>query len=256
MRILLLGHYEIASNLGLSLIADALKAHELRIMLSAQPSPKADTPAALVELARYESQLCEVLDAKARRQGPYGFQALAKRTGHPVAILKNPNSDQGHAAISRFKPDLIVSCRYRRILRDEAIALARFGVINLHSGLLPQYRGVMATFWAMLAQEKEIGATLHYIADSSIDTGAVIAQRSIALQANASYLHNVLRLYPASQHLVAQAVQQIEATGKATSMPQQDAGSYFSAPQSSDLARFEQKGLILFDGAELDAVIS
>ena len=51
-------------------------------------------------------------------------------------------------------------CGYRRILKAAAIQIPRHGVLNLHSGLLPAYKGLMATFWATLNGEEEIGCTL------------------------------------------------------------------------------------------------
>ena len=59
--------------------------------------------------------------------------------------------------------------------RGELLNKGRLGVINLHGGLSPDYRGADCTFWALYNGEPEnIGCTLHYI-DAGIDTGKVIA---------------------------------------------------------------------------------
>jgi len=52
------------------------------------------------------------------------------------------------------------------IIREPVIAHSQYGYINLHSGLLPDYRGVMASFRAMVNGDAEIGSTLHYIQDA------------------------------------------------------------------------------------------
>jgi methionyl-tRNA formyltransferase len=113
----------------------------------------------------------------------------------------------------RLAPDLIVSIRYRRILKDAVIAIPRLGVLNLHSGVLPDYKGVMATFWAMLQNEEMIGATLHRIVDSGIDTGPVIGTRPVPADYGSSYLANVLRLYGPGCDMIVEAIQALE-TGK------------------------------------------
>ena len=61
------------------------------------------------------------------------------------------------------RADLLISIRFGMILGTEALGLPPRGVLNLHSGLLPQYRGVLATFRALLNGDAEIGCTLHWI---------------------------------------------------------------------------------------------
>ena len=79
------------------------------------------------------------------------------------------------ALTQRQTPELMISIRYGKILRSKALSIPDLGVLNLHSGKLPDYRGVMATFRAMLAQEQELFSTLHWIDDDTIDTGRVIS---------------------------------------------------------------------------------
>jgi methionyl-tRNA formyltransferase len=166
------------------------------------------------------------------------------------ATLSRPNSSQGLCILRDLQPDLIISIRYRRILRDEAIAIPAKGVINLHSGILPDYRGVMATFWAMLAGEKEIGSTLHWIVDSGIDTGPVIESRRRATRPETSYLVNVLGLYAEGCEMIANAVHTIAADRELPFHGQAAKGPYFGAPGTADVRHFEAAGLSLFDGRE------
>jgi methionyl-tRNA formyltransferase len=73
-----------------------------------------------------------------------------------------------------LKPDLI--CVFgTSLIRGELLREGRLGIINLHGGLSPEYRGADCTFWALYNGEPEkIGCTLHYI-DAGIDTGRLIA---------------------------------------------------------------------------------
>ena len=101
--------------------------------------------------------------------------------------------------------------------RNTLSAVPKHGVLNLHSGRLPDYKGVMATFWALLNDEKEIGTTLHYIDDCGIDTGRVITTTSMTVDRNRSYLWHVLGLYDAGCRSVLSAIQQIRQGGEVPS---------------------------------------
>ena len=76
--------------------------------------------------------------------------------------------------LRKLNPDIILVWSYSMILPPEAIEVPRLGCINLHGGLLPEYRGAHVMQWAIINGENETGATLHYI-DEDIDTGPIIA---------------------------------------------------------------------------------
>lgn len=71
-------------------------------------------------------------------------------------------------------PDLI--CVFgTSLIRGELLEQGRLGIVNLHGGLSPQYRGADCTFWALYNGEPEmVGCTIHFI-DRGIDTGRLIA---------------------------------------------------------------------------------
>jgi methionyl-tRNA formyltransferase len=257
MRILLLGHHDIASNVALALIVAGLPGHRLDVRLSGEVAPRVELPALLGELAACEAKLCDDLGqhAAARRIGLLPFEELASSSGGSFGILPRPNEPEGLEAISNCAPELVISVRYRRILRTEAIAIPRHGVLNLHSGLLPAYKGMMATFWAMLNGEPAIGSTLHYIVDAGIDTGPVIGRAPLPADRQRTYLANVLSLYPPGCAMVVDAVRRIEAGESPGHVEQPREGRYYSLPETAALERFQQAGLRLFDGSELDAFV-
>ncbi len=77
--------------------------------------------------------------------------------------------------------DLILTCRYE-LLKSAVFEKARWGAVNLHSSLLPAYRGVHPVSWALIAGETETGVTIHRI-DSGVDTGNILAQKAIGIEA-------------------------------------------------------------------------
>ena len=78
--------------------------------------------------------------------------------------------------ISEVNPWLVVSAGFMKILSPEFVR--RFRIINTHPSLLPAFPGAHAVRDALAAGVGESGCTLHYI-DEGIDTGLIIAQRSI-----------------------------------------------------------------------------
>ena len=64
------------------------------------------------------------------------------------------------ALIQELAPELIVVAAYGRILPDEILAAPPKGCINVHSSLLPNYRGAAPIHWAVLNGERETGVTI------------------------------------------------------------------------------------------------
>ena len=248
MKILILGHYEIASNYAISLVVNQLLKHDLSIMLSGKGDSFESEGNGFSRLAHYEQQLCDELNkgVNSLQLDCDSFDVLEQKTGNPIEILSKPNSKNGINKVHHLNPELIISIRYRKILKEKIISIPEKGIINLHSGLLPQYRGAMATFWAMLKRDENIGSTLHYISDGTIDTGAVITRSEIESDYHASYLQNVLNLYPSGCENIVDAVTEIVNTGKAKASDQREEGAYYSFPVETDLELFVAKNLTLF----------
>lgn len=78
------------------------------------------------------------------------------------------------ALAETLQPD-IIAVFGTSLIKSELLQKGRLGVVNLHGGLSPEYRGADCTFWALYNGEPEkVGCTLHYI-DPGIDTGKLIA---------------------------------------------------------------------------------
>jgi methionyl-tRNA formyltransferase len=148
----------------------------------------------------------------------------------------------------------VLCIRYGGILKNAAITIPELGVINLHSGLLPDYRGVMASFRALLNGDTQLGATVHYISDGSIDTGDIIGTTRIDVDPGHSYLWHVLQLYPGACQLLSATVAQLAAGGEVSRQPQPSGGSYYSFPTVAELARFRESGYRLYNVDEISDI--
>jgi methionyl-tRNA formyltransferase len=172
-----------------------------------------------------------------------GFKTL----GIEVSNIHSINCQTGLKRVNEFSPDLVVSIRFGLILQSAVIDIPKFGVINLHSGELPTYRGVMATFRAMQQNDIECGTTLQYISDSGIDNREIISISKQTLDYQRSYLCNTLSLYLKGIEDVVDAIDNIENTGKCESYSAGSQGNYYSFPCEQELIDFQQRSHKLYE---------
>jgi methionyl-tRNA formyltransferase len=113
--------------------------------------------------------------ADLRRQ----YAALDTRpaAGIPRSGFASLNSEPARVAIRALEPELLI-VHGTGILKPATFELAPLAV-NLHCGILPEYRGHDSTFWALHAGDYErVGCSLHVI-DAGVDTGTLIAEARV-----------------------------------------------------------------------------
>ena len=237
MRIGLFYNRDIYARAALNQLIPKLSDHDLGMFYSQRVGSASQTrDPRLVALAQMETDFATAPGLS--------FEALASKIHcHEIAITDINGSDLN--ALRAFDADLLISIRFGQIFKAEAIAQAHLGIVNLHSGLLPEYKGVMASFWSLLNSESHLGTTLHWVTDSKIDSGQIISQRAQPVRADLSYSEQVLALYTPG---VAQILEAIGNIDQLASQPKADLpkGNYFSFPESEDLDAFEQAGWMLF----------
>ena len=134
------------------------------------------------------------------------YQPATLRDGAALAILRE------------LDPELVVVAAYGRFLPDDILALPPKGCVNVHSSLLPKYRGSAPINWAILNGERVTGVTIQRMVHD-MDAGDIILQRSIPIgeAEDASALYD--RLAELGGGLAVEAAAQIEA-GTAIYTPQ------------------------------------
>lgn len=262
MNITILCNRDLASCIALNHLLPALSAHHVTVFTSSSVGRAATTPVPELQCLKfYEQELFNtiiwpLLDVSHQHVSNrlHSFTGLANMIGQPVTALNNINQPDGLARLKQTEPALIVSIRYGVILREQALAVPSLGVLNLHSGRLPDYKGVMATFRALLNGDTRLGTTLHWIDDSSIDTGRIIEVTSQPVVAGKSYLWHVLALYEEGCRSIAGAVASLARGETLHSDKQTGAGHYYTFPTASDFAAFRHAGWKLVDSAELSVI--
>lgn len=139
--------------------------------------------------------------------------------------------------IRSIQPDLLLVWSYSMLLPPELIALARLGAVNVHGGLLPEYRGGHVMNWAIANGERETGVTLAWL-DEGIDTGPVIAERRFAIAPADDAASVRDKLMEAGQALIEQWWPAIEA-GTAPRVPQDESRARYHRMRTADDGRID-----------------
>jgi len=79
--------------------------------------------------------------------------------------------------IRELQPDVVVVVAYGKILPKELLEIPRYGCINVHSSLLPKYRGAAPIHWAIYNGEEESGVTTMLL-DEGMDTGDILLAKT------------------------------------------------------------------------------
>lgn len=101
--------------------------------------------------------------------------------------------------------DLVVLAGYMAILSPDFIAAHRGRIINVHPSLLPKHPGLAAIDQALAAGERETGVTVHHV-DEGVDTGPVIAQESLTIEAGETLESLTERIHEVEHQLLPSVV--------------------------------------------------
>jgi methionyl-tRNA formyltransferase len=253
MNILFLSNNDLASNFALNrLLPQVSKNNKVHLWLSAKVGQNHVLPKQLKLLKYFEQDLFnEQLNLQESTKETYKvFKNFRCFLSSELLEVNKINSPEVIDHLKVLSPDLIVSIRYGVILKEAVISMPNKGVLNLHSGILPKYKGVMATFWALKNNDKEVGTTLHTIDDGSIDSGQIIKISKMKSKPNKSYLWHVIELYKQGTLDILHAIESLEKGELLNSQPQDKSHEYFTFPDEIECSNFEINGFKMVD--ELD----
>jgi len=121
----------------------------------------------LMDLARF-------FYSKIKRQ-QLSLKKKAEQEGLPYRYMTSSDQPGLVEWINDLKPDIIVVFSMSQLLKDKIFTIPKYGTINLHPAILPEYRGPNPDFWQYYNMEMHPGVTVHYI-DQGEDTGDIIFQ--------------------------------------------------------------------------------
>ncbi|MFM1581684.1 methionyl-tRNA formyltransferase [Helcococcus bovis] len=119
----------------------------------------------------------------------------ALELGLKVYTPLNVNSEESLSIIDEINPDFIVVIAYGQLIKKHLLEKYKNRIINIHSSLLPKYRGAAPMQWAILNKDKKTGVCSMLI-EKTMDTGDVLDCDTVNIDEDTdiSTLHDELSL--------------------------------------------------------------
>ncbi len=176
----------------------------------------------------------------------YSYKPMAVNLKIRLAKSRDVNEKVFINKLKKINPDLIISIYFNQILSNEIIDIPKKGVINIHPGYLPDYKGVSPVFWALANGEKYAGVSVHYI-NKGIDTGKIIERKKIKIEKNDTEDSLYWKLCEIGSPLLTKTIREIK-LGKVKTI-NNIGGKYYSLPTKEAVKRFvkNRKFFILRD---------
>lgn len=150
------------------------------------------------------------------------YQPLKMRDGEALDIVKS------------LAPEIIVVAAYGKILPEEILHYPKYGSINVHSSLLPKYRGAAPINWAILNGETETGVSIMYMA-KELDAGDVILQTATPIGPEEDALSLTMRLAQLGAEALSEAVTAL-GNGTAARTPQDGSNMTYASMLSREMS--------------------
>jgi methionyl-tRNA formyltransferase len=166
---------------------------------------------------------------------------LASARSVPMFPASSVNAPDYLERVRRLAPDVIVSVAAPEIFRKEILQIPRLGCINIHSGRLPVYRGMMPTFWQMLRGEPAVTVTVHEMA-VKLDAGSILGTVTVPIAAQDSLDRVITTTKQAGARLLIEVLGKLRLGQSSATPVNMNGASYFSFPQREHVREFRKRG--------------
>lgn len=194
-------------------------------------------------LYRYvQAAIARVLQMRGRPRPPLTLTALTSQLGIPLIFVGDP---QILSCVERLTPDLLVSVLFEQRLPASLLRVLRYGSVNVHPSLLPEFAGRAPVIMALAAGRATLGVTLHLM-NEELDAGNILTQHTISVGERDSVLTTQVKLVRRGMEALP-AVMENLASGKAVSWPQDlTKRTYSSEPDRRTMRELRRRGRRLF----------
>lgn len=152
-------------------------------------------------------------------------------------ISDSINSKENIELVRSLNADLILIIAGNQIIKKDILKSTKFGIFNVHSSLLPEYKGLMPTFWVLKNEEDKTGVTLYKLTEG-IDDGPIIANKEFKIPKNFDQSRLVKKLKILANDLIVESLHLIKNSNIYT---QPTTGSYYKFPTKIDVQDFLNK---------------
>lgn len=166
------------------------------------------------------------------------IKTISKKYNIPLKRIANVNDPKFINELKQLDLDLIVSFSAPSIFKTELLDIPKKGCINLHCSYLPNYSGILPSFWVLYHDEKETGVTIHYM-DDKIDNGKILAQKKVEISDTISWLDLIIKTKRTGGDLMISVLSDFDSYSKLARNNELKHDSYNSWPT---IAQFKELG--------------
>ena len=159
-----------------------------------------------------------------KRYTPVGLYAINKKL--KLLCLSSFEDEKFYRALKKLNPDLFIVVAFK-IIPQKFLNIPKFGAVNLHASLLPNYRGASPIQYALLNGDKKTGVTTFFM-DDKIDNGKIIMQKEFKINDNDNYESLIRKVESHGSDLVIETIDNIANNAK---YQQQDESNISYAPK-------------------------
>ena len=167
--------------------------------------------------------------------------ALAQELGIRILPTESVNDPAFVERVRELGPDVIVSVAAPEIFKQDILGTARLRCINIHSGRLPQYRGMMPNFWQLLKGESHATITVHEMVEK-LDAGAVLQTREFPLHERDRLDRVIVGTKEEGARLMIETLRSLAAGADKPQPLDMDEAGYFSFPEPDDVRALRKRG--------------
>lgn len=122
---------------------------------------------------------------------------------------KIKNNTEFLEEMKSLNPDVMVVVAYGKILPVDILEIPKYGCINVHGSLLPQYRGAAPIQWSIINGDEETGVTTMYM-DKGMDTGDMLLKESVKIEYDDTYGSLYEKLKAIGGNLIVKTLKAVE----------------------------------------------
>lgn len=185
------------------------------------------------------------------------FEEMTQRGIQVTVLEKNINHATNLEMLRRIQPDIILSARFQHIFKAEVIEIPPHGILNMHPGALPQYRGLHCDMRAMMHRESHLTMTVHEV-DTGIDTGKFLNEYKFPMNPQMSLFWHRMNIQLGGLNILFQEVMRLSGMDDTRIIRKEkdygEGGQYFTWPTMEDYQAFTDMGLKQFEDSDIEFV--
>lgn len=172
--------------------------------------------------------------------GTYSVESVAAEYGVRVTHQDSVNETEFAETIRANDVNVVLSVAAPEIFEADLLEAPKWGCLNVHTAKLPQYRGMLPTFWALYHGDDEVGVTVHTM-EREVDRGEIVRQTTFPVKDKATLDDIIKRGKQVGGHLAAEALSDI-ATDNVSLDEMAGEDTYYSFPSREDRREFQRRG--------------